>query len=121
MTAQKAISNCHKLIKLLESADSNVDWSTAIETLNMAIDALNMYWRPFEFETDIPPLDDEGYSERVLLSFDNAIDPDIGEYRQDEDGGGAFYIGDTDDTYAGLGLIVNGWMPLPESLREGEG
>ena len=119
MTAQEAINNCRKLIKLLENADSNIDWSTAIETLNMAIDALNMYWRPFEFETDIPPLDDEGYSERVLLSFANAIDPDIGEYRQDEDGGGAFY-NDVDETYSGLGLIVNGWMPLPMSLREGE-
>ena len=40
MTAQEAISNCRKLIKLLENADSNVDWSTAIETLNMAVDAL---------------------------------------------------------------------------------
>ena len=86
----------------------------------MAIEALNAYWRSYEFETDIPPLNDEGYSERVLLSFNNAIDPDIGEYRQDDDGG-AFYVGDTDDTYVGLGLIVNGWMPLPRSLREGEG
>ena len=86
--------------------------------INMAINALNAYWRSYEFETDIPPLDDDGYSERVLLSFDNAIDPDIGEYRQDDDGG-AFY-NDVDETYAGLGLIVNGWMPLPMSLRREE-
>ncbi len=113
MTAQEAIDYLMDPIGKRDKHD---------EAIKMAIDALNMYWRPFEFETDIPPLDDEGYSERVLLSFDNAIDPDIGEYRQDEDGGGAFYAGDTDETYAGLGLIVNGWMPLPRSLgREGEG
>ena len=110
MTAQEAI----EILKTWR-----VTGDKSHEALNMAIDALNMYWRPFEFETDIPPLDDEGYSERVLLSFDNAIDPDIGEYRQDEDGGGAFY-NDVDETYAELGLIVNGWMPLPMSLRREE-
>ena len=42
-----------------------------------------------------------GNSKKLLVSLANATDPEIGEYRRKEDGsGGAFYIGDFDETFA---------------------
>ena len=89
------------------------------EAVSMVVDALERYWRPIRSEDDLPPLDEDGYSEKLLVSFANAIDPEIGEYRRKEDGsGGAFYVGDLDETFAQYGLIVNAWMPLRKSYRE---
>lgn len=56
----------------------------------------------------------------VLLSFDNFSMPLIGRYEEDEEGG-AFYIGDDEESCISQDLIVNGWMPLPEPYREDEG
>ncbi|CCY10982.1 putative uncharacterized protein [Clostridium sp. CAG:81] len=50
----------------------------------------------------------------VLVSFDNSTTPDIATYRVDDDGSGAFYLGDEDYTYLSAGLFVNAWMPLPK-------
>ncbi len=55
----------------------------------------------------------------VLLSFDNFSMPLIGRYEEDEEGG-AFYIGDDEESCISQDLIVNGWMPLPEPYREDE-
>lgn len=55
----------------------------------------------------------------VLVSFDNFSLPDIATYRVDDDGNGAFYPGDMDDTYLSAGLFVIAWMPLPEPYSEG--
>lgn len=88
------------------------------EAVNMAVDALNMYFRQYESEEDLPELDEDGYSKKLLISFENMSDPDIGEYRQDKDGSGDFYIGDFDDTFLSHNLIVNGWMPLPKCIRK---
>ena len=54
----------------------------------------------------------------ILISFDNFSLPDIGRYEVNEDGGGAFYPGDEDVSYASLGVIVNAWMPLPKPYRQ---
>lgn len=54
----------------------------------------------------------------ILVSFKNYILPDIATYRVDEDGSGAFYVGDEDHTYLSLGFFVNAWMPLPEPYHE---
>lgn len=54
----------------------------------------------------------------ILISFDNFSLPDIGRYEVGEDGGGAFYPGDEDVSYASVGVIVNAWMPLPEPYRQ---
>ena len=52
----------------------------------------------------------------ILVSFDNFTLPDIGRYEVDKDGNGAFYPGDEDESYVSYGcLVVNAWMPLPES------
>ena len=54
----------------------------------------------------------------ILVSFDNFTLPDIAIYRVDDDGSGAFYLGDEDYTYLSVGLFVNAWMPLPEPYTE---
>ena len=57
--------------------------------------------------------------EYVLMSFENFSLPMIGRYEKDNDGGGAWYIGDDDgcDTCISQNLFVNAWMPLPEPYR----
>ena len=55
----------------------------------------------------------------VLLSFDNFSMPLIGRWEENEEGG-AFYIGDDEESCISQDLIVNGWMPLPEPYREDE-
>ena len=54
----------------------------------------------------------------ILVSFSNSTLPDIGRYEADKDGGGAFFPGDEERSYASFGLFVNAWMPLPEPYRE---
>lgn len=56
----------------------------------------------------------------VLMSFENFILPVIGRYEVNDEGDGAWYLGDNDegDTCCSVGLFVNAWMPLPESYRE---
>ena len=58
----------------------------------------------------------------VLLSFENFSCPQIGRYEHDEDGDGAWYLGDCDegDTCVSQNLFVNAWMPLPEAYKERE-
>lgn len=53
----------------------------------------------------------------ILVSFDNFTLPDIATYRVDDDGSGAFYLGDEDYTYLSVEIYVNAWMPLPEPYR----
>ena len=53
----------------------------------------------------------------ILISFDNFPLPDVGRYEVDENGGGAFYPGDEDVSYASVGVIVNAWMPLPQPWK----
>ncbi len=55
----------------------------------------------------------------ILLSFSNFNLPVIGRYEEDENGG-AFYIGDELETCVSQDLIVNAWMPLPDSYRTEE-
>lgn len=52
----------------------------------------------------------------ILLSFENYPVPDIGRYVQDKEGG-AFYPGDSDNSYTSFGVFVNAWCPLPEPYR----
>lgn len=57
--------------------------------------------------------------EYVLMSFENFTLPIIGRYKKDNDGGGAWYVGDADgcDTCSSQDLFVNAWMPLPKPYR----
>lgn len=55
----------------------------------------------------------------VLLSFSNCTLLLIGRYERDEDGSGAWYVGDCneEDTCVSQDLFVNAWMPLPEQYQ----
>lgn len=52
----------------------------------------------------------------ILLSFENFALPMIGRYKQDAEGG-AFYIGNEEETCIRQDLYVNAWMHLPEPYR----
>ena len=52
----------------------------------------------------------------IFLSFTNFTLPMIGRYEKDSDGG-AFYIGDEEETCVSQDLYVNAWRPLPEPYR----
>lgn len=54
--------------------------------------------------------------EYVLLSFENFSVPMVGRYEED-DKGGAFYIGDEDETCVSQDMYVNAWQPLPEPYQ----
>ena len=54
----------------------------------------------------------------VLLSFSNFSVPAIGRYDEDEEGG-AFFIGDETESLVSQDMFVNAWMPLPEPYRRG--
>lgn len=54
----------------------------------------------------------------ILLSFSNWMIPAVGEYRQTEDGGGNFFLADSDDPLVKIGIFVNAWMPLSECYKE---
>lgn len=60
--------------------------------------------------------EDDNY---ILLSFANFSLPMIGRYEKDEEGSGAFYLGDCDeeDTCVANDLFVNAWQPLPEPYQ----
>lgn len=82
------------------------------------INATAPNWIPvMDGDGQMPEVDEEGYSEYILLSFSNASSLCIGQYREDENGG-AFFDGDDEDPLTKLGLVVNAWMPLPEPYKE---
>ena len=84
------------------------------QPLNTALPAFHLpQWIPVEEQ--LPETNDY-----VLLSFANFLLPAIGRFDTDEDGGGAWYLGDDDekDTCISIGLFVNAWMPLPEAYKE---
>ena len=85
---------------------------------NLAINALEekqkMEWIPVTEK--LPDLDDDGYSEKVLVSFEGATLPEIGEYRASGRKGN-WYLGDLMETFEQFGLTVNAWMPLPKGYR----
>lgn len=62
--------------------------------------------------------DCQGPEEYVLVSFENTTLPDIARYEVDENGNGAFYPGDEDESYTSYGVFVNAWRPLPELYKE---
>ena len=53
----------------------------------------------------------------IAISLDNCDIPAIGRYTVDE-GGGTFRVGDQEESFLELNLVVNAWMPLPELYKE---
>lgn len=85
------------------------------ELKEMLLRAERMKWRP---AVNTPAVNEKGYSERILLSFENASIHEIGRYIEDGDGGCAYYIGDDTKPCSIYGLFVDAWMPLPERYKE---
>ena len=87
--------------------------------MRMAEDIIRKYandgW--ISVEEQLP--EDDRY---ILLSFANFTLPMVGRYEINEDGSGAFYLGDCDeeDTCVNQDLFVNAWMPLPGPYRPEE-
>lgn len=54
----------------------------------------------------------------VLLSFANFTLAEVGRYEVDDDGGGAFFLGDDDRSCSSYGIFVNAWMPLPKPYED---
>ena len=53
----------------------------------------------------------------ILLSFENFTVPLVGRYEEDESGG-AFYVGDEEESCVSQNIIVNAWRELPEQYKE---
>ena len=66
-------------------------------------------WIPVEEE--LPETD-----KYILLSFSNFSIPCVGRYEEDENGG-AFYVGDDDETCVSQDMFVNAWMHLPSPYQ----
>lgn len=79
---------------------------------------MKVEWIPVEEGGRLPEVDEDGYSKHILLSYDNYSEIDIGEYRVDENGDGAFYPGDDERSCVSYGFIVNAWMPIIQPYRE---
>ena len=78
-----------------------------------------------KFGTDIKaesngwiPVDEElpKTDKYILLSFSNFSIPCVGRYEEDENGG-AFYVGDDDETCVSQDMFVNAWMNLPDPYQ----
>ena len=89
----------------------NVGIEQALTIINQIADGYAGGWIP----ADDPP--EEG--KYVLLSFDNFPIPCVGRYDADDDGG-AYYLGDEDESLSVHGIFVNAWMPLPERYKGAE-
>lgn len=72
-------------------------------------------WIPVEDQDRLPKED-----EYILLSFENFDLPMVGRYKANEEGG-AFYLGDEEDTCISQDLYVNAWQPLPKPYRQEKG
>ena len=77
----------------------------AIEIVNHEVEQYNNGWIPAEEE--LPEKD-----KYILLSFSNFSIPCVGRYEEDENGG-AFYVGDDDKSCVSQDIFVNAWMNLP--------
>ena len=67
-------------------------------------------WIPVEEE--LPETD-----KYILLSFSNFSIPCVGRYEEDENGG-AFYVGDDDETCVSQDMFVNAWTNLPDPYQQ---
>lgn len=77
-----------------------------LEVLDEVEEEYSNGWIPVEEDLPEP-------NKYVLLSFSNCSTPLMGRYEEDNKGG-AFYLGDEEESRVSQLLFVNAWMPLPE-------
>lgn len=54
----------------------------------------------------------------IAIALDNCDTPAIGRYTVDDEGGGTFRVGDQNESFLELNLIVNAWAPLPKLYKK---
>ena len=94
-------------VKLYGSKNSGnymIPVDVAIEIVNQEAEQYNNGWVPY----NEPPKT----GEYVLLHFESFPVPIVGRYEENERGG-AYYIGDDDVTCINQDIFVNAWQPLP--------
>lgn len=93
------------------------DAADTIEELAAKLQAAQMdKWIPIKKR--MPEVDEDGYSDKILLSFSNSTLPVIGEYRTHDIKGADFYVGDMEETFSEYGLKVNAWRQLPKPYQK---
>lgn len=95
-----------------------LDFDTALEVMSM-IDRMSAAnaWIPAD---QLPETDETEMSDYILLSFENFPVPLVGIYELDEDGNGAYYVGDSEKSCISQGYVVNAWMSLPKPYKGGQ-
>lgn len=113
-TQEKLYGCLYKLMKYEETGLSpdeverlnTFDGSQAVKaTIALQKERRKHRWIPVEEK-----LPDGGY---ILMSFENFPIPLIGRYEEDGEGG-AFYVGDYEESCISQELMVNAWRPVPE-------
>ncbi len=113
-TQEKLYGCLYKLMKYEETGLSpdeverlnTFDGSQAVKaTIALQKERRKHRWIPVEEK-----LPDGGY---ILMSFENFPIPLIGRYEEDGEGG-AFYVGDYEESCVSQELMVNAWRPVPE-------
>lgn len=82
-----------------------------IKKLMIKLEAERQKHRWIPVEERLPDTDDY-----ILISFENFSIPQVGRYEEDE-AGGAFYLGDEEESCISQDLVVNAWRPLPKPYR----
>lgn len=95
-------------IKIVKSGECS-EWLEAVA------DELKSSAKPKWIPAEEPPKNNK----YILMSFENFSVPQVGRYEEDEKGG-AFYMGDSEMRCICIDLIVNAWMPLPKAYRDDE-
>ena len=136
MVCEDAVSRA-KVLRCIKESRDGIDWGQSEDAEAFLHYSATLYrtiasheclssvtptqhWIPVNEDdpATFPPVDDEGISDFILLSFENFHMPCIGRYEQDDDGGGSFHDGDSPEPFEELNLIVNAWMPLPKCYKE---
>ena len=102
--------------KLIESLRSSLNTGRETFPLDIIIDCIEEQPKVGEWIPAGEPPKNDDY---ILLSFENYSELLIGRYDTDEDGNGAYYLGDCDeeDTCMANDLYVNAWQPLPQPYQ----
>lgn len=97
---------------IMQDDQAQVDTLQLVSDIFDSMEEQNKGWIPVEER--LPETD-----KYVLLSFYNFPVPQTGRYEEDEEGNGAFYLGDETETCVSQMLFVNAWMELPEKYKDG--
>ena len=114
----------NEVIEWFKSRRDKTPMTGARKMFNAAISVLEQAererWRPvFDGDGEMPEVDEDGYSDYILVNFSNVQDTfDIAQYRVNEEGEGAFYSGDDENPYTDIGAFVSAWRPLPKPYQE---